>query len=105
MSGKFQKKEEGSAQIIVESIKPVENSNIVTISIEKELKFEKLVALKDMLGNFKGSDPLIFKVNNNNEETKVLVSPNFWTNASNDLTQAIERNFKEELSISISSLE
>ncbi len=105
MSGKFQKKEEGSAQIIVESIKPVENSNIVTISIEKELKFEKLVALKDMLGNFKGSDPLIFKVNNDGEETKVLVSPNFWTNASNDLTQAIERNFKEELSISISSLE
>ena len=58
-----------------------------------------------MLGNFKGSDPLIFKVNNDGEETKVLVSPNFWTNASNDLTQAIERNFKEELSISISSLE
>ncbi len=105
MSGKFQKKEEGSAQIIVESIKPVENSNIVTISIDKELKFEKLVALKDMLANFKGSDPLIFKIDNNGEETKVLVSPNFWTNASNDLTQAIERNFKEELSVSISSLE
>ena len=105
MSGKFQKKEEGSAQIIVESIKPVENSNIVTISIDKELKFEKLVALKDMLANFKGSDPLIFRIDNNGEETKVLVSPNFWTNASNDLTQAIERNFKEELSVSISSLE
>ena len=105
MSGKFQKKEEGSAQIIVESIKPVENSNIVTISINKELKFEKLVALKDMLANFKGSDPLIFRIDNNGEETKVLVSSNFWTNASNDLTQAIERNFKEELSITISSLE
>ena len=105
MSGKFQKKEEGSAQIIVESIKPVENSNIVTISINKEFKFEKLVALKDMLANFKGSDPLIFKIDNNGEETKILVSSNFWTNASNDLTQAIERNFKEELSITISSLE
>ncbi len=105
MSGKYQRREEGSAQIIVESIKPVENSNIVTITINKEIKFEKLVALKDMLANFKGADPLVFKVKNNGEDTKILVSSNFWTNASNDLTQALEKNFKDELSVSISSLE
>ena len=105
MSGKFQKKEEGSAQIIVESIKPVENSNIVTLSLNKDIKFETLIALKDLLANFKGSDPLVIKADNNGEQTRILVSSNFWTNASNDLTQALEKNFKEVLSVDINSLE
>ena len=105
MSGKFQKKEEGSTQIIVESIKPVENSNIVTLSLNKDIKFETLIALKDLLANFKGSDPLVIKADNNGEQTRILVSSNFWTNASNDLTQALEKNFKEVLSVDINSLE
>ena len=105
MSGKFQKKEEGNTQIIVESIKPVENSNIVTLSLNKDIKFETLIALKDLLANFKGSDPLVIKADNNGEQTRILVSSNFWTNASNDLTQALEKNFKEVLSVDINSLE
>lgn len=105
MSGKFQRREEGSAQIIVESIKPVENSNIVTISLNKDMKFETIIALKDLLSNFKGDDPLVVKADNNGEQTKVLVSSNFWTSASNELTQALEKNFKDTISVSISSLD
>ena len=105
MSGKFQRREEGSAQIIVESIKPVENSNIVTISLNKDMKFETIIALKDLLANFKGDDPLVIKADNNGEQTKVLVSSNFWTNGSNELTQAIEKNFQDSVNIAISSLD
>lgn len=105
MSGKFQRREEGSAQIIVESIKPVENSNIVTLTLNQELSFENLIALKDLLANFKGSDPLVFKADNNGDEQKILVSSNFWTNATNELTQALERNFKDVLTVNVSSLE
>ena len=105
MSGKFQRREEGSAQIIVESIKPVENSNIVTISLNKEMKFETIIALKDVLANFKGDDPLIFEADNNGDITKVLVSSNFWTNATNELTQALEKNFKDSVKVTISSLD
>lgn len=105
MSGKFQRREEGSAQIIVESIKPVENSNIVTITLNKDMKFETIIALKDLLANFKGDDPLVIKADNNGSETKVLVSSNFWTNATNELTQALEKNFKDTISVSVSSLD
>ena len=105
MSGKFQRREEGSAQIIVESIKPVENSNIVTISLNSDMKFETIIALKDLLANFKGDDPLIFEADNNGDKTKVLVSSNFWTNATNELTQALEKNFKDSITVSISSLD
>ncbi len=105
LSGKYQKKEDGQSQIIIDSVKPVENSNIVTISLIKELPFEKLVAIKDMLANFKGSDPLVFKTSENGVETKVLANSNFWVNASNDLSQNLEKNFSHELDLCINSIE
>lgn len=105
MSGKLQKREENRPQIIVESIKPVENSNIVTIAINKNMNFERLIALKDLLSNFKGDDPIVIKADNDGEEKRVLVSSNFWTNASNELTQTLEKNFANSISVSISSLE
>ena len=105
MSGKYQKREGDNVQIIVESIKPVENSNIVTISFKQELPFETIVAVKDVLANFKGSDPLVFVADNEGSETKILASSNFWLNASNDLVQSIEKNFSKYLSITVNSLE
>ena len=105
LSGKYQKREDNSVQIIVESVKPVENSNIVTIALNSEVPFETVVAIKDVLANFKGSDPLVFKADNNGQETKVLASSNFWLNASNEMIQAMERNFSKYLTVSVSSLE
>ena len=105
LSGKLQKQEDRKPQIIVESVKPVENSNIVTIKLTDSTKFETLVALKDLLANYKGDDPLVFEADNDGSRTRVLASSNFWTSASNELTQTLERNFGNILSISISSLE
>lgn len=105
ISGKYQKREEGNVQIIVESVKPVDNSNIVTISLNKDVPFEALIAIKDSIANFKGSDPLVFKADNNGEETKILVSSNFWINASNDMTQTLEKQFSKYINISVNSLE
>lgn len=62
ISGKVQKRDEEQYSIVVDSVKSVDNSNIVTISINDEMKFEELVGLKDMLAHFKGGDPLVMKV-------------------------------------------
>ncbi len=105
ISGKYQLRDDNSKQIIIESVKPVENSNIITISLAEEIPFEKLMAIKDSLSEFKGNDPLILKTNENGDEKKILVSPNFWLNASNDLTQKIEKQFSDCLKITINSLE
>ncbi len=104
MSGKYQKKDD-RVQIIVESIKPVENSNIVTIEFKQELPFETVVAIKDVLANYKGSDPLVFKADNEGQQTKVLASANFWLNASNEMTQTLEKQFGNCISVSVNSLE
>ena len=105
MSGKLQKREEGNPQIIVESIKPVENSNIITLDFKDELPFETVMALKTVLANFKGSDPLVIIADNNGVKQRVLASSNFWLSATNDMVQTIERQFGNVLNVSINSLE
>jgi len=105
MSGKYQKREGDNVQIIVESIKPVENSNIITMTLKQELPFETAVAIKDVLANFKGSDPLVFVTKDSGNEQKILASSNFWLNASNDLIQNIEKNFGQYLAVTVNSLE
>ncbi len=117
ISGKFDRKKddskqdetgtenEGTPQIIVESVKPVDNSNIVTIELKHELSFEKIMQIKSIITNFKGDDPLIIKVNSEKEPVKILASSNLWVKASNDLTQTLNNLFAEDLTTSINSLE
>lgn len=104
-SGKFQKREDDNSQIIIESVKPVENSNIITIDIKKEMSFEEIVKLKDLLCSFKGSDPLLFKISTTSNTTKILSGSNLWVDATNEMVQAVERNFKDFVSIDIKSLD
>ena len=105
ISGKYQKRDESSSQIIVDNVKPVDNSNIITISLNKDVQFETIIAIKDALSAFKGTDPLVFKTDNNGEEKKVLVSSNFWLKASNELTQTLEKQFSNYMNIVVNSVE
>ena len=73
--------------------------------MNKNINFETIIAIKDELVNFKGSDPLIIKADNNGYDQRILASPNFWTNATNDLTQTLEKKFKDLITININSLE
>jgi len=103
IAGKYQKRDDNSTQIVIDSVKPVENSNITTISFKKELPFEKIVSIKDILAKHKGDDPVLIKTAD--DERKILASPNFWINTNNDLIQMLERNFKDDIILSVSSLE
>ncbi|MBQ4122399.1 DNA polymerase III subunit alpha [bacterium] len=104
ISGKYQKRDENSAQIVIESVKPVDNSNIITITLSKDVGFETIIAIKDALAQYKGTDPVVFKADNNGNVAKVLASPNFWLTTNNDLTQKLEKQFAGAISISINSL-
>ena len=106
ISGKLQKRDENNTQIIIESVKPVENSNIVTITFRQELPFETIVAIKDSLSIHRGSDPLVFKTESDDgATTKILASANFWLNANNDLIQNINKQFGQYVSVDVNSLE
>ena len=103
MSGKIQRKEENSTSIIVDSVKPVENSNLVTIVLNEEIKYEELCGIKDLLAHFNGSDPVMFKIPSTND--KILTSSTFWVNASNDLKNVIKKNFNDKVDVLIKSMD
>ncbi len=106
MSGKVQKRDEDQFNIIVDSVKPVDNSNIVTVSLMDEMKFEELVGLKDMLSHFKGGDPLVMSVKEQDgTNSRILCDSHFWVEASNELVHAVNSNFNDRVAISVKSLD
>lgn len=105
LSGKVQKRDEDQYNIIVDSVKAVENSNIVTLSINDEMAFEELVGLKDMLARFKGGDPLVLKMKDDGKDIKILSDSHFWVDASNELVHAVNANFADKIDIAIKSLD
>lgn len=106
LSGKVQKRDEDQYNIIVDSVKPVDNSSIVTIALKDEMKFEELVGLKDVLAHFKGGDPLVMSVKEpDGKDTRILCDSHFWVEASNDLVHAVNNNFSQKVNITIKSLD
>lgn len=106
LSGKVQKRDEDQYNIIVDSVKPVDNSSIVTISLKGEMKFEELVGLKDVLAHFKGGDPLVMSVKEpDGTDARILCDSHFWVEASNDLVYAVNNNFAQKVDIAIKSLD
>ena len=103
-SGKVQRKEEDQISIVVDSVRPVENANVVTLALKKDITFETLMSMKDLLVTFKGSDPLMFKLDNMDGE-KILTSSGFWVNATNDFVNAMKSNFGEYIEVGIKSLD
>ena len=103
ISGKVQHREEGATSLLIDSVKPVENSNLVTITLNQEMKYEELVGVKDLLAKFHGSDPVLFKIPETND--KILTSSTFWVSATNDLKSAIDKHFSDKLAVSIKSMD
>lgn len=103
ISGKLQRREENAVSLLVDSVKPVENSNLVTVVLNEEFKYEELCAIKDLLFHFSGSDPVLFKIPATND--KILTSSSFWVTASNDLKNVIEKNFKDKVEVLIKSMD
>ena len=103
ISGKVQHKEENTTDLLIDSVKPVENSNLVTIVLNDELKYEELCVVKDILAKYHGSDPVLFKLPETNE--KILTSSMFWVNATNDLASLINKNLGEKVEVAIKSMD
>ena len=105
ISGKVSRRDEENVGLIVETVKPVENSNIFTLELLEEISYEELVALKDVLVAHTGSDPVVIKVSSNNEDVKILSASTFWVNSSNDLVNSLNKNFPDKIAVSFKSLD
>lgn len=110
MSGKYQAREEQGGQIIVENVKAIENSNLVTLSIKEDMPFEEIMGLKTLITkneNFKGSDPLFFVVQtpSDKQPVRIITAPMAWVNATNEFAQTIEKVYKGKIGVEIKSMD
>lgn len=106
VSGKVSKREgEEHPSLIVETVKTVDNSNIFTIKLTQDLKFEELMLLKNILCEHTGSDPVTFKLKDYDDEIKVLTSSLFWVESSNELVNKLNKQFGDRIEIEIRSLD
>lgn len=106
VSGKVSRRGEDDPPIIlIDTVKPVDNSNIFTIELKEELKFEELMLMKQMLCKHSGSDPVMLKLSDLTGQVKILASSMFWVNSSNDLVNTLNRGFGDRIDISIKSMD
>ena len=103
LSGKVQHRDENSTTLIVDSLKPVENTNLLTITLKDGIKYEQLFAVKDVLAQHHGGDPVIFKLPETN--TTILTNSAFWVEANNELFNKLESQFKDILSVNLKSMD
>ena len=107
IGGKIQHRgdDEVTISVIVNDVSAVDNCNIVNIYLEQDSKFEELMALKDLLIQYKGSDPVIFNVGNNGNSVKILSSSGFWIQSSNEIEHLVKNKFNSVKDLQISSLD
>ena len=106
ITGKVQHRGEDSISVLIESVKSVDNANIVTVNLKKEVKYEELCGIKNILAKHHGDDPVMFKLPPvNGYSTRILTSPIFWVSSSNDLVYHLQSVFPDEVEVSVRSLD
>ncbi len=106
ISGRVSRRnDEEAPTLIIENVKPVDNSNVFTIILEEDLSFEELVLLKQIMCDNTGSDPVVIKLKDNDEFVKVLCASMFWVDTSNELVHTLKDRFKDKVTIDVKSLD
>ncbi len=106
ISGKVNRRSDDEPpSIVIESVKTVDNSNIFTITLLDDFKFEEIVLLKNILCQHSGSDPVMFKLKDFDTDVKILSASIFWVESSNELVNQLKRQFGERLETNISSMD
>lgn len=82
--------EEISINVVIDEVKDIKDSKLLNITFEKEAGFEDIVALRNIMTQHKGSDPVIINLDNNGSQLKMLVNSHLWVQASDELTGIIK---------------
>ena len=106
ITGKLQHRGEDQLSVVIDNVKSVDNSNIVTLSLHDEMKYEELCGLKNILAKHHGDDPVMFKLPEvNGYSTSIMTSSMFWVNSTNDLVNNIKQVLPGRVDVQIDSLE
>lgn len=107
ITGKVQHRgEEGAVSVLIDNVKSVENSNIVTLELKRDVKYEELCGIKNILANHHGDDPVMFKLPPvDGYSPKILTAPIFWVTSTNDLVSHMQQVFPNTMNVTIRSLD
>lgn len=106
ITGRLQHRGEDQLSIVVENVKSVDNSNIVTVNLLKDVKYEELCGIKNILAKHHGDDPVMIKLPAiDGYSTKIMTSSMFWVNSTNDLINQMKQVFPDKVDIKIDSLD
>ena len=106
ISGKVSKRGDDEAPVIlIDNVKTVDNSNIFTVELLDDFKFEELVLLKNVLCEHQGADPVMLKVKDDYGTSKILAASMFWVNSSNDLVNRLHKAFNDRVVVDIKSMD
>ena len=107
ITGKVQHRgDEGAVSVLIDNVKSVENSNIVTLELKRDVKYEELCGIKNILAKHHGDDPVMFKLPPvDGYSPKILTAPIFWVTSTNDLVSHMQQVFPETMNVTIRSLD
>ena len=106
ITGRLQHRGEDQLSIVVENVKSVDNSNIVTVNLLKDVKYEELCGIKNILAKHHGDDPVMIKLPEvDGYSTRIMTSSMFWVNSTNDLVNQMKQVFPDKVDIKIDSLD
>ena len=106
VTGKVQHRGEDQISLVIDNVKSVDNSNLVTIEILEEIKYEELCGIKNVLAKYHGDDPVMIKLPAvNGYNPRIMTSSIFWVKSSSDLINNLKQVFPNKLEIHIDTLD
>ena len=106
ITGKLQHRGEDQLSVVIESVKSVDNSNIVTLSLLEEIKYEELCGIKNILAKYHGEDPVMIKLPSvDGYSTRIMTAPIFWVKTTNDFVNNLKQVFPNKVDVKIGSID
>ena len=106
VTGKVQHRGEDQLSLVIENVKSIDNSNIVTVEFLEEIPYEELHGIKKILAKHHGDDPVMIKLPTTKGYTsRIMTSPTFWVKTTNDLVHDMKKYFPDRVEVKISSLD
>lgn len=92
--------------LAINEVKPIEEVNLVTLKVLKELAMEENILLKELLAKHKGENPVVIDFEapdefNMPKRFQLLTNDHLWVSINDDMKREIGATFKDKMEINI----
>jgi DNA polymerase-3 subunit alpha len=103
IKGKVRKNEDETS-ILASALRRISDAHLVNIYFSQEQSFADLHKLKTIFNAYKGEDPVLLHFPQGSYSQAILVGCQYWVDASNGLSQAVERGFADGAKVLINKV-